>query len=175
MQGLNPACYDVDMRERVQKGLVSADRLASYYGELGERFDRYNKVGLMGIATLSLAAILVTWADVGQWYPVGIAAAIILVSLGLSYADYSRKAGTAAGIASICMELIGEWEDLWHHISDNDAPAKLESDATVRLENLDRRLTAVTVVALHQHGFLDKKLNERCQDDATRRWKQLAS
>lgn len=87
---------------------------------------------------------------------------VAALALWLSYTDYSRKSGVAACIAGQCTEIAKEWEYLWF---DMDA-----EDATARAKDLDQRITRVTIPALHEGGFLDEKLNARCNKETNEYW-----
>ena len=139
---------------KVWRGLLDAERFVRYYGRLAEKFSRWNRIALSVIAVLtSGAAVLMlaelpAWAD--GWAPPSLAILAAALAFWLSYADYSRRAGIAAGIAVQCMELAQEWEELW---LDADAPAP---DVSARAKELSGRMIRVTSLALQQHGFEDR-------------------
>ena len=151
---------------KVWRGLLDAERFVRYYGRLAEKFSRWNRIALSVIAILTsgaavaMLAELPAWAD--GWAPPLLAVFAAALAFWLSYADYSRRAGIAAGIAAQCMELVQEWEELWL-----DANA---SDVSARANELAGKMIRVTSPALQQQGFDDRKLNKRCEVEADHYW-----
>ena len=150
----------------VFRGLVEADGYCRFYGAVAERFNRWNRLLLVIIAVLSLAAIIASLTEVHRLLAVGLSASVMVAALWLSYHDFSRRAGTAAGIASVCMDLINEWEELWFS----------DEDVTPRVRDLKQRITRITAQALMSHGFFDEhgkldKLNRRSHKDAEAFWR----
>lgn len=151
---------------QVWRGILDAERLTRYYSRLAERFSTWNRRLMWLIAVLSSAAVATLFAELPGWTALWVPAAFSIpaaaLALWASYADYSRKAGLAAGIASLCMELVQEWEPLWLDVDADDVPA--------RARELAQRLNRITTPALQQHGFVDDKLNKRCFDEANEYW-----
>ena len=137
---------------KVWRGLLDAERFVRYYGRLAEKFSRWNRIALSVIAILTsgaavaMLAELPGWTD--SWAPPLLAVFAAALAFWLSYADYSRRAGIAAGIAAQCMELVQEWEELWL-----DANA---SDVSARANELAGKMIRVTSPALQQQGFDDR-------------------
>ena len=151
---------------KVWRGLLDAERFTRYYSRLAEKFSRWNRIALSVIAVLTSGAAVAMIAELpgwaSGWAPPLLAMLAAALAFWLSYADYSRKAGVAAAIAVQCMELAQEWEELW---MDADAP-----DAPARAKELAGRMIRATSPALQQHGFEDRKLNKRCEDEADEYW-----
>ena len=137
---------------KVWRGLLDAERYTRYYSRLAEKFSRWNRVALSVIAALTLGAAVTMLAELpgwaSGWSPPALALLASALAFWLSYADYSRKAGVAAGIAVQCMELAHEWEELW---LDADAP-----NVSSRAKELAGRMIRVTSPALQQHVFEDR-------------------
>ena len=149
---------DLNLVNRVWVGLTSASRLERYYGRLAERFAFFNRLCLMSIAGLSVVAATLLFAGLPSWAPAIPALIVTVVSLWVSYADYSRKAGMAAIIASGCTDLGREWERLWNDL--------YVDDGREQAARLERQEDWITAPALLQQGFRDPKLHERCQKEA---------
>ena len=108
---------------KVWRGLLDAERFVRYYSRLAEKFSRWNRIALSVIAVLTSGAAITMLAELpgwaSGWTPPLLAVLAAALAFCLSYADYSRRAGIAAGIAVQCVELAQEWEKLW---LDADAP-----------------------------------------------------
>ena len=150
----------------VFRGIVEAESNCRFYGALAEEFSRLNRRFLVAMSALSLATIIASLLDLPYNVPVALAAFVLVAALWLSYHNYSRRAGTAAGIASVCLELIDEWEELWFS----------GQNVSGRSKELKQRITRVTSQALMEHGFYDskhhKKLLKRCGHEAEDYWEK---
>ena len=162
-----------ELRKLIKRELVIAETLSRFYGRLAERFNRWHRLSLFGIVTASLMAVITALlepAGVSLIYaelsviPIGLSVVVILGALWLSYVDFSRHAGTAAGIASVCMDLVDEWEELLFSGYGDVAP---------KARDLKQRINKLTSVALMEHGFEDPKLHRRCTDEANEYWKRV--
>ena len=161
-------------RALIKEELVITETLSRYYGSLAERFNRCSRLSLFGIAALSLTAVIASLMDpagISLIYlrgisvvPVTLSVVVVLAALWISYADYSRHAGTAAGIASVCMDLVDEWEALLFSSDEDVAP---------RARDLKQRINKLTSVALMEHGFENRKLHKRYYEEAKGYWNRV--
>ena len=156
-----------EIRSRIWAGLLSTDGLARYYSCLAERYSTRNRWALVTIAIVSAAAVVVAVAGWCLWFGVGLSSIAATLALAVSYADYSRRAGTAAFIGGACIEYTSEWEHLWHFADQSE-----ESVVIRRIRELDQQVNRTTTIALQQHGFWDKKLQERCESEANEYWEK---
>ena len=152
-----------DVRSRIWVGLIDANRLARYYCRLADKFSRWNRLAMMLVATLSVAALVSVFTDWYWWVGGLLSCSAAAIALWLSYADYSRRAGTAAFIGAACMDLTDDWERLWNNFPESD-------EAEAQIEALQRQINQVTLIALQQHGFDDDTLEERCAKEAEDYW-----
>lgn len=147
--------------QRVWNGLNQAEWLQRYYGRLSEKFAYRNRLSLTIIGIFSLVAAAALFADLpswARWTPSIPALFVACVAVLLSYTEYSRKAGIAASVAIVCMDLVRNWVNLWYDLYSGKA-----RERAAVLEEQENRLTSL---ALIQSGMLDEKLREKYQKEA---------
>ena len=158
------------VHSQIWRGLLESGRLARYYGHLAERYSRYSRLSLMGLAVASIATAGISFLNLpswAAWAAVLIPLLVAAAAIAMSYLDYSRRAGIAASIASLCIEAERDWESLWWDM--------YAQDAIERAQALARRVDVYTATALHQHGFYDAKLNERYNEETNEFWTKALS
>ena len=151
--------------QQIWAGLVDADRLTRYYSRLADRFSRHNRWAMLTVSFFSTLAIISVFAEWLMWISAGVSGIAASIALWVAFYDLSRRAGVAAFIASACMDLTAEWEQLWYR------PGEAE-DWSRRVRELTAQANKVTSVALLQHGFGDKKLEEQCAKEAQNYWRE---
>lgn len=145
----------------VWNGITSSERLHRYYSKLGERFALFNRISLTLIGLLSLLAASLLFAALPSviWWLPGVPAFLVAgLSVWISYADYSRKAGISTGIASLCMDLARDWQSLWFDI--------YADDVRERAFSLDQQENRITSPALWSQGFWNAKIHEQSEREA---------
>ncbi len=151
------------VRNDVWYCLLDVARLVRYYAALSDRYKRNYKIVrvlLFAAATSGIAAFLDALPPIAQLISGGGIAVIIVWDM---VSDYGRKAAILHAISLQCGDLEDDCHDLWRNI---DNATITNEEAIHRSRQLDRRITNVTSGAGYADIPEDKKLNERCRDDA---------
>lgn len=142
------------MRDQIWITILDADRLTRYYGRLATT-NRRIQFWLNVVVTLcSLAAATVLLIDVHKAVPAVLFFVVASCTTWGIFAEYAKKATTAAHVSKECAKIKSESVELWY---DQHA-----DDAAERVFALANRLDDVTPMDMDEN----EKLNKKCAEES---------
>ena len=157
---------DTTLRNAVWQQLLDAERLVRYYGEMTDRYRRWQRIPryLMGASSVVGAAAIMFETD---WIPNGVYLPVFLLIIAAIVwdfmHDYGDKAAILYSISVECGEYETELQDLWRSV-DAEQPLE-ESRIRARLKEIESGMQRVTARAGYAGITVDEKLNEKTQEE----------